>query len=423
MVEMETTDARAFEPNAEEMAVDTNTTDVQSGAMEDGELPSAETPSFFEYDARTPVKSLLTASHEFNGMNHAVSGHNNFTKGVKVSPDGLCMLTSSEDHILRIFELPSEENADVEQLSILQAKEGGAVYDYAWYPYMTSQDPATCIFISTSRDHPIHMWDAYTGQLRATYRAFDHLDEITAAFSVAFNATGDKIFAGYDRMIRFFDITQPSRDFVSRPLCKTRKSRDGQRGIISTLHFNPDHSKIYAAGSYNGTTCIYTEDTGEELLCLRDHDGHGITQVQFSPDGRYLFTGARRDGSIHCWDIRQSVQVVQSFTRQAETNQRVEFDLHCTGRYLATGSRDGRALLYDVSTGELVDENIRMPDAVNGVSFFPDATRGRVAVTTGQRHYDLPDDSDSDDDEDDNAKKKQEQSQRNALRVFEFGCK
>lgn len=60
---------------------------------------------------------------------------------------------------------------------------------------------------------------------------------------MAFNATGDKIFAGFDRMIRFFDISQPSRDFKARPLSKTRRSRDGQRGIISTIHFNPDHSK------------------------------------------------------------------------------------------------------------------------------------------------------------------------------------
>lgn len=80
-------------------------------------------------------------------------------------------------------------------------------------------------------------------QLRATYRAYDHLDELSAANSVAFNATGDKIFVGFDRIIRFFDITQPSRDFASRPLSKTRKSRRGQRGIISTIHFNPDHSK------------------------------------------------------------------------------------------------------------------------------------------------------------------------------------
>lgn len=51
-------------------------------------------------------------------------------------------------------------------MSILQAKEGGAVYDYAWYPFMNSQVPESCIFVSTSRDQPVHMWDAYTGDVR-----------------------------------------------------------------------------------------------------------------------------------------------------------------------------------------------------------------------------------------------------------------
>lgn len=61
---------------------------------------------------------------------------------------------------------------------------------------MSSAEPASCVFISTSRDHPIHMWDAFTGGLRASYRAYDHLDEVVAANSVCFNAGGDKIFAG-----------------------------------------------------------------------------------------------------------------------------------------------------------------------------------------------------------------------------------
>lgn len=36
---------------------------------------------------------------------------NNFTKGVQVSPDGLCMLTNSEDHVLRLFEMHDDDDA------------------------------------------------------------------------------------------------------------------------------------------------------------------------------------------------------------------------------------------------------------------------------------------------------------------------
>jgi WD40 repeat protein len=34
-----------------------------------------------------------------------------------------------------------------------------------------------------------------------------------------------------------------------------------------------------------------------------------LLQVCFSPDGNYLYSGARRDDSIHCWDIRATGQV------------------------------------------------------------------------------------------------------------------
>lgn len=70
---------------------------------------------------------------------------------------------------------------------------------------MSSTEPATSVFVSTSRDHPLHMWDAFTGTLRATYRAYDHLDEVVAANSVCFNTSGDKIFAG-KRTTVFFPV-------------------------------------------------------------------------------------------------------------------------------------------------------------------------------------------------------------------------
>lgn len=129
--------------------------------------------------------------------------------------------------------------------AFLQVNEGEPVYDFCWYPGMSLSgacwiascdtvmilfllwqlvtpdvccftDPATCVFASTSRDHPIHLWDATNGevrlvssgvwlignsdfdylfwelQLRCTYRAYDAMDEITAALSVSFNSTGSK---------------------------------------------------------------------------------------------------------------------------------------------------------------------------------------------------------------------------------------
>lgn len=63
------------------------------------------------------------------------------------------------------------------------------------------------------------------------------------------------------------------------------------------------------------------------------------TQVQFSRDGNFLYTGARRDGAVWCWDVRSTMQPVYRLARDSETtNQRIHFDIEPTGRHLATGA-------------------------------------------------------------------------------------
>ena len=32
-----------------------------------------------------------------------------------------------------------------------------------------------CSLISTSKDHPVHLWDAFTGHIRCSYLSFNHL--------------------------------------------------------------------------------------------------------------------------------------------------------------------------------------------------------------------------------------------------------
>ena len=107
----------------------------------------------------------------------------NFTKGCHWSPDGTCIIVPSEDFRIRIFELPRElfngtlpdDFSKPSFESSLRIKEGGTVYDTCWFPYMSAWEPSTCCFLSTSQGSPIHLWDSYTGQLRATYRAYNQL--------------------------------------------------------------------------------------------------------------------------------------------------------------------------------------------------------------------------------------------------------
>ncbi|XP_043688724.1 telomerase Cajal body protein 1 isoform X2 [Telopea speciosissima] len=346
-----------------------------------------------------PPKRVYHFCHQFRKG----SNPNNFLKGIKWSPDGSCFLTSSDDDTLRVFNLPG--NFDVNHVDACSptadedsfvanvvASEGESVYDYCWYPYMSASDPTTSVFASTSRDHPVHLWDATSGQLRCTYRAYDAMDEITAAFSVAFNHAGTKLIAGYNNSLRVFDVHRPGRDFEQYSTLHGNK--DGQSGIISAITFCPTHTGLLATGSYSQTTAIYNEDNMELLYVLHGQEG-GVTHVQFSKDGNYLYTGGRKDPYIYCWDVRNTAGIVYKLYRSSEyTNQRILFDIEPCGRHLGTGGQDGQVHIYDLQTGQWLASFQAASDTVNGFCFHPFLPL--AASSSGHRRFVMPDGYDED---------------------------
>jgi 6-phosphogluconolactonase (cycloisomerase 2 family) len=71
---------------------------------------------------------------------------------------------------------------------------------------------------------------------------------------------------------------------------------------------------------------------------VRDSICIALFQVKFSADGNFLYTGARKDADILCWDIRYTSDVVYRLQRDSgDTNQRIQFDIEPMGRHLATG--------------------------------------------------------------------------------------
>lgn len=73
------------------------------------------------------------------------------------SPDGSCLLTCCADRRLRLFDLPSslytlgesqpEKLSDPLQPS-LTISENGDVYDYEWYPFMSSWNPQSAWLVN-----------------------------------------------------------------------------------------------------------------------------------------------------------------------------------------------------------------------------------------------------------------------------------
>ncbi|XP_015684771.1 telomerase Cajal body protein 1, partial [Protobothrops mucrosquamatus] len=246
---------------------------------------------------------------------------------------------------------------------------------------------------SSSRDNPVHVWDAFSGELRASFRPYNHLDELTAAHSLCFTPDGAQLFCGFDKMVRVFDTSRPGRSCENRP---TFVKKQGQSGIVSCIAFSPTQP-LYACTSYAKTVGLYSRAEGDPLAMLVGHRG-GVTHAAFSPDGLYLFTGGRKDAEILCWDLRQPDEVVFSLSRTVGTNQRLYFDLDPSGRYLLSGNTNGLVTVWDTTQPPPGDPPAVLPpalqfqavgDCVNGISLHPSLPL--LATASGQRHFpDLP---------------------------------
>ncbi|XP_052255898.1 telomerase Cajal body protein 1-like isoform X7 [Dreissena polymorpha] len=401
---------------------------TNSEHTEEVQEPQAKRPKL-DFDSSTicdPPDVLIIKSHGSSALSKQFSSEpcqitgawecfenekiNNYLRGCKWAPDGTCLIVNSNDNTLRVFNLPQELYYDggeykviPELAPVFSIKESDTVYDFAWFPLMSSAEPDTACVAVTSKDTPIHLYDAFTGTLRCSYRAYNHVDEVVAAHSVEFSCDGLKLYSGFNKMIRVFDVTRPGREFTNRPTF----AKDGQRGIISCISPSPTEPGIYAAGSYAKSIALYHEPMGE-MVCMFEGQQGGVTQVKFSPDGTKLYSGGRKDNEILCWDMRQPGQILFTLNRLVTTNQRMYFDLTSNSRYIVSGSHDGTVIVWDSLATPVTDgihsEPVIHPamkfqahyDTVNGVSVHK--TLPLVATTSGQRHFKCVLE-DSDDDE------------------------
>ena len=109
------------------------------------------------------------------------------------------------------------------------------------------------------------------------------------------------------------------------------------RGIVSALDLEHS-SNILAAGTFSRRIALY--DAGGQGECIgaftvADNEadgnvgGRGITQVVWSPCGRYLYIAERMSSGAMVYDIRKTGQLLSWLQgRQAFTNQRLGIDIY-----------------------------------------------------------------------------------------------
>jgi len=117
------------------------------------------------------------------------------------------------------------------------------------------------------------------------------------------------------------------------------------------------------------------------LLTFEGHYGRNVYSVCFSPDGRYILSGAN-DKNIRLWDIENGKEIKQF---EGEITSVYSICFSPDGRYVISGNDDNTIRLWDVKSGREIRQfkglfSERGKVVSRGVCFSPD---GRYVLLTG----------------------------------------
>ncbi|TPX75590.1 hypothetical protein CcCBS67573_g03120, partial [Chytriomyces confervae] len=290
------------------------------------------------------------------------------------SPDGTCLLLTTSTRSIGILDTPQQLYAPPLQTGEHDLRNASCVsvsfhspepiYSTAWFPSMRSLEPDSCVIAVASRDHPVQLIDAYSGKVRAAYTAIAKGDVVTAPHSVAFSCDGGTIYAGLEGKIHSFDVSVQGPPISILSTTPTRKSRLGQKGILSHLSSPPTHPHLLIAGSFSKSVGVYDTQCAETVAVISGAadgggvSGSGVTQVEVLPDGVRVLVASRGTRAMQLFDLRylgsgggggqkrrngggrRDEFVVGEIERDAVgTNQRLSYSVSGDGRVVCFGDK------------------------------------------------------------------------------------
>jgi len=313
-------------------------------------------------------------------------GHDKTIWHVAFSPDNSRIITASDDHTARLWDVATE--------TLIQSFEG---HDGTVWCATFSADGTR--IVTASSDQTARVWDAATGKLIAMLSG--HREAVTsAAFSpdgkMVATASDDgtarlwnaddgsqrAVLAGHDGPVNSVAFSPDGAAVVTASTDATARLWDlqgtpgpvlrGHEGTVWSASFAPDSATVVTASS-DMTTRIWSRATGAVAKVFHGHVGR-VWSARFSPDGKSVVT-ASEDQTARLWDVATGAEIgLLKGHEDWVTSALFTLD----GRRIVTASNDHTARLWDGATGAPIAVLRAHSGLVNDAAFSPD---GRLVAT------------------------------------------
>jgi WD40 repeat protein len=301
-----------------------------------------------------------------------LKGHQGAITTVGFSSDGKRLVTTSTDKTARVWDLQNA-GAAIRPLE----RQGGS--------FVARFSPDGQLIAATGGK--LQLFDAATGGL------VRELPASGSGFisSVAFSPTDNRLLAvGYGGRANVSHVSLWDID-AGTELARLPGATDlpdfragANNGVVGALAFSPDGKYLVAGfGSKNMLTRagppsplkVWEVATRRLIRRLGGHTGYCVS-VAFSRDGKWLASGSR-DGtaiiwSTATWNKAQTLQNPDKDSLYGGRGMVEDVAFSPSGKTLAMASREATVWLWDVATGKLLEPLKGHSSAVTAVVFSPD---------------------------------------------------
>ena len=278
-------------------------------------------------------------------------GHRDLINAIAFSPDGHLIATSSRDNTIRLWDAKNSQPI------------GKPLRGHLNFVLSARFSPDSQRIVSGSSDNTVRIWDIQTQPIGERIKWYRFND----TYPVSISSDGRRIISIDDDSTLWIWDAQTGTP-IGQPL---KGYQDGVESVV----FSPNMSRIAVISSDDNQT-LHLWDTrsgkpigGPITHPSEMHSGIDVQSATFSPDGLRLASGG--NGNVRFWEARTGKPIGKILEHNpGDTILAVAFSPD--GNRLVSGDYEGIIRLWNVSTGQLLNEVEGHKEEVRSLSFSPD---------------------------------------------------